>query len=249
MTYTIKQIAKMASVSVRTLHYYDQIGLLKPSSVGENGYRHYEEKELIKLQQILFFRELDFSLNQIKKMVDDSNFNVLNALDDQRKLLLLERSRLDELLRTINKTLGKLKGENIMNNEDLFEGLSKDQIEKHKDEVRERWGNTVAYKQSVERTKNWTKEDYKRIKEENDRIAYDLVANIEKEIEDPKVQAVIKQHWEQINKFYDCSMEMYKCLAKMYIEDERFTDHYRKYHKNLPEFLSKAMVYFADNHK
>ena len=140
MEYTVKQLAKLAGVSVRTLHYYDQVGLLKPSYLKPNGYRCYEEAELIKLQQILFFRELDFSLGQITAIFEAPGFDAAEALADQRKLLEMERARLDRLLATIDATLKSLKGEAAVTTSEMYGAFNKKQLEEMKMEVREKWG-------------------------------------------------------------------------------------------------------------
>src|SRR5690606_11557765 len=139
-----------------------EIGLLKPSFVGENGYRYYKEKELIRLQQILFFRELDFPLLQIKEMLDSPKFDPIQALKDQKKLIELEKERLNKLLLTITNSIQHMKNQTKMQDEELYGGLSKQQIEKYKEEARQKWGaHTVT--QSENRMKSWTKADSDRI--------------------------------------------------------------------------------------
>ena len=129
--YTVKQLAKLAGVSVRTLHYYDEIGLLKPSSVGGNGYRHYEEEALLKLQQILFYRELELSLDEIKAVVGRPDFDVLSALQSHREALQGRVERLKRLIQTVDKTINHLKGNETMNAKGLFEGFSEEEQEKY----------------------------------------------------------------------------------------------------------------------
>jgi len=132
-----------------------------------------------------------------------------------------------------------------MKSEDLNNSFENDDIERYKEEAEERWRDTDAYKQSVERTKSWTEKDYQTVQAEHDRIARELVANMDKRIESPEVQALIKEHWNQINKFYDCTPEIYLGLAEIYTTDQRFADFYRKYDETLPEFLSEAMKWFV----
>src|SRR4030042_3897192 len=110
MVYTVKKLAGLAGVSVRTLHYYDEIGLLKPESRSASGYRHYNEDAVIRLQQIMFFRELDFSLDEIRKIITRPDFDVLEALQSHRVLLTKRAERIDELLATVDKTIRKMKG-------------------------------------------------------------------------------------------------------------------------------------------
>src|SRR5256885_15216774 len=125
MKYTVNQLGKLAGISIRTLHHYDQIGLLKPSYTKANGYRYYEEKELLKLQQILFFKELEFPLEQIKEILNAPGFDTLTALRDQRKMLQIKKDRIDGLLLTIEKTIKNKEGGKKMKNDDLYGGFSK----------------------------------------------------------------------------------------------------------------------------
>lgn len=246
MNYTIKKLATIAGISVRTLHYYDEIGLLKPSFLHENGYRYYEEKELRKLQQILFFRELDFSLEQIKAMVTSSSFDEKKAFEDQKKLLVLKKVKLEKLIETIDNTL---KGGKTMNNDDLFGSFSDEDIEKVKTEVKSRWGNTDAYRQSMEKTKHWKKEDYKKKVEEGKEFLQLLGKSMVHDVKSDEVQSLIKKQHEQINGYYDCSYEMFRNLATMYISDSRFTKTYEDVRPGLAQFVHDAIFYYCDAHE
>lgn len=247
--YTVHQLATLANISIRTLHYYDEIDLLKPSFTDVNGYRYYEQKELIKLQQILFFRELDFSLGQMKQMFDSPGFDPIIALGDQKKLLAMKRDRLNNLLCTINHTITSMKKTKTMKVRDLYGSFTKKEMEQYKKEARRRWGHTEAYKQSMERTKNWTKKDYDRVKKENEEIIHALIAAMPHGVGSKEVQKVVAQHHQSMNRFYDCSYEIYKNLGKMYVEDARFTAYYDQYRPGLAEFLHKAIDYYCDFYK
>jgi DNA-binding transcriptional MerR regulator len=249
MEYTVKKLAKTAGISVRTLHYYDQIGLLKPSFVKNNGYRCYQEKELIKLQLILFFRELEFPLSQIKIMVNSPNFDNEIALNDQRKLLEIKKDRIVRLIETIDNTIENMKNGTKINSDELYGSFSKDEMEKYKEEAKKRWGNTQAYKQSMERTKNMTKEDFKKIEAKNQMILAKIVQHMDKGASDPIVQEGIKEHFQGMQVFYDCSYEMYRNLGKMYVEDKRFTAYYDKVKPGLARFMCEAMGVFAEGKK
>jgi DNA-binding transcriptional MerR regulator len=249
MVYTVKQLAKIAGVTVRTLHYYDEIGLLKPSFIKENGYRYYEEKELIKLQQILFFRELEFPLENIVQMLRTPEYNVLEALADQRTLLEMKRARLDGLLDTIERTTKKMKEGRSMSTDELFAAFTESQIEQYKEEVKAKWGNTDAYKQSIDRTRRWTKEDFERIKEEGQAITLSLAKLMEKGVAHAEVQAQIERHFQHINQFYDCSYEMYRNLGNMYSEDARFAENYNTVASHLAEFMRDAIAYYCSAHE
>ena len=123
MVHTVKQLADLAGVSIRTLHYYDEIGILKPSSYGENGDRYYDEQAVLRLQQILFFRELDFSLDDVKDILDQPEFDVLHALREHRQALEQKVTRLNRLINTVDNTISHLKGELEMSQKSFFEGF------------------------------------------------------------------------------------------------------------------------------
>ncbi len=150
--YTVRQLARMAGVSVRTLHHYDQIGLLKPPARTEAGYRLYGENDLLRLQQILFFRELDLPLAEIKAILDRPGFDQVEALRDHRRMLGERAERLARLLRTVDRTIAKLTGEDNMpiTDEELYEGFSpkeREQLQGYEAEARDRWGEMAAESQ------------------------------------------------------------------------------------------------------
>ncbi|CAN5177115.1 MerR family transcriptional regulator [soil metagenome] len=249
MRYTVKKLADLSSISVRTLHYYDEIGLLEPSYVALNGYRYYEEAELLKLQQILFFKELDFNLEDIVEMLSSPGFKKLEALEDQKKLLEGKRKRLRKLIITIEKTIETLKGDETMNANNMFDAFTDEELEKLKEETKEKWGETDAYKQSIERTKYWTKADYDRIKEEGIKCAQKLAEAMNLDVKSPEVQSLIHQHHQGIEIFYDCSVEMYRGLGQMYVSDKRFTIYYDKFKPGLAAWLQKAIEYYCDTYE
>jgi DNA-binding transcriptional MerR regulator len=249
MSYTVKQLAKAAGVTVRTLHYYDEIGLLKPSFLKANGYRCYEEKELVKLQQILLFRELDFALEDIVQIINAPGYQVLDALAEQRTLLAMKRARLDGLLVTLERTMKKLKEGRDMNTDELFAAFTESQIEQYKEEVKAKWEMTDAYQQSIDRTRRWTKEDFERIKEEGQAITLLLAQLMEKGAAHAEVQAHIEQHFQHINQFYDCSYEMYRHLGHMYSVDPRFAEHYNTVAPHLAEFIRDAIANYCSAHE
>lgn len=247
MKYTVHKLAKLAGISVRTLHYYDQIGLLKPSFSGNNGYRYYEERELLRLQQILFFRELEFSLEQIKQMMGSATFEVLQALEDQQKMLELKRERISTLLDTITKTIESKKGGEKMKNDDLYGGFTKKQLEKYQEEAKKRWGHTDAYKQSNERTKNWTKADYDTVAKQGTDLTQRIADVMTKGFapESPEAQKLIAEHYDNLRIFYEPSYEMYRNLGQMYVDDARFTAYYEKFAKGLATFMRDGIGYFV----
>lgn len=248
MKYTVKQLAKLAGISVRTLHYYDEIGLLTPSFIHENGYRYYEEKELVRLQQILFFRELDFSLEKIKMIMHSPTYDQLAALEDQKRLLEVKKERVNNMITLISKTIDSLKGGETMSNDDKYSAFTDPTYQKYKDEVEQRWGNTDAYKQSMERVGKMSKADLEKVKAEAGEITKNIaeLMNSGHSAESTEVQEQIDRFYKHLHHFYDPSYEMFKRLGQMYVEDSRFTATYEKIASGLAVFMRDAMAVYAD---
>ena len=247
MTYTVQQLAKLAGITPRTLHHYDAIGLLKPARIKSNGYRQYEAAELLRLQQIMFFRELEFPLEEIQKILDNPHFDIVTALRDHRTLLEIKKKRLDDLLGTIDNTLTKITKQKTMNDKELYAGFSKEEAAAYAAEAKARWGNTDAYKQSQERVKKMSKEQFERIGKEGDELQKEIVANMDKGPNSPAVQKLIAKHYDNLRYFYEPNLELYRGLADMYVSDPRFAAHFEKYHPDLPAFMRDAMHAFCES--
>lgn len=247
MAYTINHLAALAHVSVRTLHYYDEIGLLKPSRIRPNGYREYQESELFRLQQILFFRELDFPLADIKRIMASPHFDMHRALTDQRTLIELKKKRLNRLIATIDKTLKKLTYATPMNDEEIYDAFNDEDQKRYADEVKERWGNTQAYKQSQERLKKMSKSDIEKIKKDGEEFMKIVVATMHNGATSPEFQALIAQHYNALRTWYEPNFELYRGLANMYVDDPRFKAYYEKYAPGLAQVMHDAMIAYCDN--
>ncbi len=246
MSYTIKQLATLAETSVRTLHHYDQIGLLTPSRIQGNKYRVYKEADLLKLQQILFFKELEFPLSEIKKILNSPEFDMNQALKDQKNMLELKKKRLQTIVETINKTIkSKSNKKQNMKDEELYEGLDKKEMESYAAEAKERWGNTEAYKQSRERVAKMSKDDMAKIKKDGEDLAREIGENMSKGAASPEVQALIAKHYNSLRAFYEPSLEMYRNLGIMYADDPRFAKYYDKFAPGLAIFMKQAIEVFC----
>lgn len=251
--YSVQKIAKLAGVSVRTLHLYDQIGLLKPSVRTEARYRLYGEKELLRLQQILFYKELDFPLKEIQVILDDPDFNLVEALLSHKESLKARIDRISILLETIDKTVNHLKTGTIMlKPEELYEGLAKETAEAYRTEATKKYG-LEAVEHSEKAMGKMTKEQFETLKNE---LKENAGALFELKAEDPasiKVQKLIARHYEIIRIFWgtqgtsDKQADAYKGLGQLYVNDERFTMINGEPQPDYAVFLSKAMAYFADN--
>ena len=235
----ICRVAKLTGVTVRTLRYYDEIGLLKPSQVTEAGYRVYDDADLEVLQQILFFRELDFSLEDIRKIMQNPAYEKESALRKQRELLEQKRSRLDSLISLVDKTL---KGERDMS----FRQFDTTEIEatkkKYAEEARRRWGGTAAYAEYEKRTSRAGDAQQKMLDDEGAMLLREFGRNRSLAPDSPEAQALVKKWQDYITAhFYTCTKEILSCLGQMYVGDERFTQHIDGYGAGTAAFMSAAI--------
>lgn len=244
MAYTVQKLGEIAGVSVRTLHYYDEIGLLKPSYIKNNGYRYYEEAELLKLQQIMFFRELDFTLEEIKRILHSPDYDALQALQDQKKILETEIKRLHGLLTTIDKTVKKMNGKVKMDDKELYGSFTKEEVEQYRKEARQKYGNYH------DKTEKMSREELNKLLEDGNVITMKIVELIKNDHKpsDPEIQEQVEKHYVYMNKFWDCDYDAYKGLGHLYVDDERFTKNIDKAHEGLSAFLREAMAFYSDNH-
>ena len=232
----IKEFAEFTGVSVRTLHYYDEIGLLTPAFVDKfTGYRFYDEKSLIRMQEILFYRELDFSLKSIGEILSSPNYDKNKALKEQKHLLTLKKERLERLILAIDSAV---KGEIVM------KAFDNSEFEKHKAEAKEKWGKTDAYKEHAQRTKNYSKQKWKDLAVGMDHIMAEFAICMKKS-ETPdseKVQNLVKLLQSHITEnYYLCTNEILAGLGQMYVADERFKNNIDKHADGTAAFICKAI--------
>jgi DNA-binding transcriptional MerR regulator len=242
--YTVKKLADAAGVSVRTLHYYDAAGLLKPRYRSANGYRQYGEDAIVRLQQIMFFRELDFSLEEIKQIMSRPDFDLLAALESHRALLKGRVARLNDLLATVGRTIKKLKGETEMSIKDYYKGFSDAQAEQYRKEARERWGED-AVKESEARVMKMGKEKFAALQAEGGAIFKAIADNMAKGPDSPAVQAEVTKWREWLENFSHYSDEAVLGLGQTYSQHPEFARFFRKINQDLPEFLTKAIEYYC----
>jgi len=249
MAYTVKQLARMSGVSVRTLHFYDEVGLLEPAYVGSNGYRFYEEPQLLKLQQILFYRRLRFELKQIKKILGRPDFDKITALKSHRKVLVEEVGRTEELIRTIDKTIKHLKGTKKMKGQELFEGFDPEVQAKHEQDLIDRFGDKMKEEiaQSKVRVKDWTQADWEKAGMTFNQICAELVAAMKQNlaVESAEVQKLVRRHYNWLKLFWTPTRERYKGHT-MLILDSDLRKAYEAFDPDLPEFIAMAINVFAD---
>ncbi|MEX0763518.1 MAG: MerR family transcriptional regulator [Dehalococcoidia bacterium] len=247
MTYSVKAVADMAGVSIRALHHYDQIGLLKPASVSPSGYRQYTDADLERLQQVLFFRELGFGLKEIGKIVDSPAFDRKEALTMHRRLLVEKQRRIESLIRAVDQSIDAMEGKETMDRESMFGAFDESEIEAYREEARQRWGDTDAYRESTRRAARYGKADWTAIQSESDEINRALAGLMDQDPASRDVQEWVGKWHRLINdRFYTCPPEMFRGLGDLYVEDARFTAFYDKYKPGLAAFLRSAMHAYAD---
>lgn len=244
MTYTVGEVSAIAHVSVRTLHHYDEIGLLRPSRRSEAGYRLYTDEDLERLQQVLLYRELDLPLDEITRLLADPGLDRLEALTVQREYVADKLVRDRALLALIDKTIDTMKRGIQMTKEEMFEVFGDFDPTEHEKEAEERWGDTDAYAESARRTKRYTKEDWLRLKEEQEANGQRMVDLFDAGVAptDPRAMDVAEEARLIIDRwFYPLSHEMHVRLGEMYMADPRFKATYDKMRDGLAQWLCDAI--------
>ncbi|MGW0818827.1 MerR family transcriptional regulator [Streptomyces viridiviolaceus] len=251
MSYSVGQVAGFAGVTVRTLHHYDDIGLLTPSERSHAGHRRYSDADLDRLQQILLYRELGFPLDEVAVLLDDPDADPRAHLRRQHELLTARIEKLREMAAAVEHAMeARSMGINLTP-EEKFEVFGDHDPEQYEDEVRERWGNTDAYRRSRQRTAAYTKDDWKRLTDEFDAIhrrMADLMAD-GTPADSEEAMDTAEEHRRFISSsYYDCGHEMHTCLGEMYVADPRFTATYDKIRPGLAVYLRDAIAANADRH-
>lgn len=270
---TVSEVARVSGVSVRTLHHYEEIGLLLPAARSASGYRLYRREDLLRLQQILFYRELGFALEQIRQVLSAPERERTRSLREQRGLLAEKIEHLQRVLGAVDRALRDAgaptpqpthpqdREEPPMTapttpttpatDEELFEVFGKD-VREHEPEVRARWGHTESYRESARRTGAYTKDDWAAIKAEDEQLLAELSAALAQGLaaSDEPVLALAERHRLHIDRwFYPCSPAMHAGLGQMYLADARFTAHYEAVRPGLAAFVAAAWQANAERHR
>lgn len=250
MEYTVQKLSRLAGVSKRTLRYYDQIGLLRPARVNSSGYRIYGLAEVDMLQQILFYRELGFSLEKIKEIVTDPKFNKVMALKEHRGKLLERRAQLDVLIDNVNRSIAHGEGRITMSDQDKFQGFKQKLVDQNEEkfgrEVREKYGDE-AINESNQRVLNMTEEEH----EEVSRLNAELMETLKAAVATGNPGGELAQNAADLHRrwlsFYwpKYHKEAHVCLVQMYVEDERFRAFYDKEQPGTAEFLRDAVQIYT----
>ncbi len=241
----IGEVARLAHVSVRTLHHYDHIGLVRPSGRTAAGYRLYASGDLERLQTVLLYRELGFGLGEIRCLLAEPGFDRREALRAQREQLARRSTRIDAMLALIDKTLAAMDKGIPMERSDMFEVFGDFDPAEHEADAKARWGESEAYKESARRTRRYTKDDWARFKTESDAVNEAIAALMDEDVapDDPRAMDVVERHRLLIDTwFYPCPAEMHEQLGRMYVEDARFTATCEKIRPGMAEYLRDAMA-------
>ena len=240
MKMQVKQFSSLTGVSVRTLHYYDEIGLLKPETVDEhNGYRYYGEESLKRLSEILFYRELDFSLKSISELLLLPNYDRQKALQGQRELLILKRNRLNRLIAALDDAGKGMITMNVFDNSEYEKAKNE-----YKKEAEKRWGKTGEYREYGEKTKDYGDEKWQEADDGMNGI-FRRFSKLKKEgfapdSDEAKNTAEALQSFITEN-YYTCTKQILSCLGQMYVGDERFKKNIDKHGEGTADFAAKAI--------
>jgi DNA-binding transcriptional MerR regulator len=247
---TVKQVAKVSGVSIRALHHYDEIGLLKPASIGRNGYRYYGRDELLRLQQILLHRELDIPLGDIRAILDDPRFNQLEALQAQRDKLALEAKRYARLVRTIDRTIADY-GENAMRNAELYKGISAEKQAEYEKWLVEKYGGDMLERIAVSRKK------YDSMSQaEKDALNTELMdvetawADAMKNgvpADSKSLDPLLRRHRDWVAAMWNkpCPPEAYSGLADLHLGHPDFVSRYEAFGEGFSDYHAASMKAYA----
>ena len=244
MKRSVSETAKLLGISVRTLHYYDAIGLCRPSEVSDAGYRYYDRDAIARLEQILFFRELEFPLSDIADLLARPDYDKTAALEKRRALLSLQREHIDTLLALVDETIG---GDQPMKQNKQTTAADIEAAKKqYSAEVAERWGKTDAYRESETRHAAYTTEKEVAIAEDANAIFAAFAAAMDQAPDAPAVQALVKRWQDHITKFhYNCTKEILSGLGQMYVADPRFTESLDAFGDGTARFMSEAIACYC----
>jgi DNA-binding transcriptional MerR regulator len=250
MAYTVQKLATLSGVSVRTLHHYDEVDLLKPAYYGANGYRFYEEEQLLVLQQILFFRELGFELQKIREIIKKNDFDRIAALHSHRKMLTNSIEKTRELIQTIDNTIKHLQGEKKMKDKQFFEGLNSPKQKEYEEYLVKTGKNSAEeLEQGRKRLEKWKKEDWQETQAEWDQLlkAYVNAIKNNKRPESPEAQDLIQLHFKYLKKFgIEVKKEEAVEKARSYLDHPDWRKFYDGHHPQLLEFILAATEVYAN---
>jgi len=242
-SYSVGRVADLSGVTIRTLHHYDEIGLLSPGGRSDAGYRVYEDSDLERLQRILFYRELGFTLKEISTIIDDPGTDAMGHLRRQRGLLVERIARFNAMVDAIDYEMEARTMDINLEPEERFEVFGDFRPEDHAEEAERRWGETDSYKESNRRVSKYTKEDWLTLKAEAEEVQNRLAAAFEAGLapDSEEAMAAAEAHRQHISRwFYECTYEIHRGLTDMYVSDERFRSNYDTQTPGLAAYIKEA---------
>lgn len=245
---TVKQLSRLAGITPRTLRYYDEIGLLKPSKIGANGYRYYGEQVLLRLQQILLYRELDMPLEDIKQIMGRHDFDVLATLESHKEELRKRMAHMQRLIATVDQTIDHLKGKKEMSQKQLFEVFSEEQQAEYEQEAMQMY-DPVIVKAANKKWKSYSAAEKQRIGDEGNAIYQDMLLAMPKGAASPEGQACVERWRHYIEYFWVPNDDQLVGLANNYNDDPRFKANFDKIDPRLAEFMRQAVKVYVERRK
>ena len=245
MSWSVGDVARLSGVTVRTLHHYDEIGLLSPGGRTASGHRRYDEADMQRLQQVLFYRELGFGLDQVAALLDQPDADPIEHLSRQHELLSERAVRLQAMADAVARTIRARKAGIHLTPEEMFDVFGDFDPTQYADEAAQRWGGTDAYRQSQARTSTYTKDDWTRLQAEAAEVNALFVAAQSAGLPADSAEAMdaAEAHRREISRnFYDCGYDIHRGLAEMYLADERFTKTYEDLAPGLAQYVHDAVL-------
>jgi len=244
---TVKQVSKLAHITTRTLHYYDQIGLFEPDFIGDNGYRYYSDESLLKLQQILFYRELDLPLEQIKEIINRKDYDLQEALEEHKHQLGRRIKYIEHLITTVDQTLKFIKGEEKMNQKVLFDAFNEKEQEKMQQEALQMY-DPETVKASYKKWKNYSDAEKQQIADEGNAVYQSFVDAMSKGPGSAEAQETVQRWRDHMNYFWTPEEDQLLGLTDLYNDDPRFRKNFDKIHPDLSRFVKEAVtIYLKKN--
>lgn len=241
---TVKQLSRLTGITTRTLHYYDEIGLLPPTRVAANGYRMYDEAAQLRLQQILFYRELQVPLAEIRTLMTRDDFDIMAALQSHREALSKQAARLQGLISTVDHTIRHLKGQQKMNSAKIFEGLNQSQEQAYAAEA-ERLYDSDTVRASQQQWRGYGKDQQQAVMDEGNQIYAAIAAAIPLGADSAAVQELVQRWRDHMAYFWVPQLEQLESLARVYSEDPRFKANFDKVHPELAVFMLHAVQHYV----
>ncbi|BBX33506.1 putative transcriptional regulator [Mycolicibacterium mageritense DSM 44476 = CIP 104973] len=242
---TVGTVATLTGVSVRTLHHYDHIGLVVPSVRTAAGYRGYTDADIERLHLVLVYRSVGLGLDEIRTLLDDVDADVLAHLHRQHRLLCDQAEQLEQKIKAVEELMSAHNSGIQLTAEEQVELFGTTAFsEEYAEEAQQRWGDTEEWRQSQERTAKMTKRDWIEFKAENDALLQALAAGKRSGVEagSAAANALAARHRANISRFFDCSDDMHMCLARIYVEDERYGNYYDDAEPGLAQFVHDIIV-------